>query len=137
MHKPQAQVHEFHQAMELTAPETYTMEGYPGELRVKLLEEETAEFAHAWKKGDRLEMIKELCDILYVAYGAAVSMGLDLEPFFDEVHASNMTKLGGPVREDGKRLKPAHYKPADMGRVLDTVLARRSEGGASVEGNGP
>jgi len=35
-------------------------------------------------------MIDALCDLLYVTAGAPVEMGVELGPFFDEVHASNM-----------------------------------------------
>lgn len=42
---------------------------------------------------------------------AAEGVGVDLRPFFEEVHRTNMHKLKGPQREDGKQLKPADWKP--------------------------
>lgn len=65
-------------------------------------------------KLDRVEQIDALIDILYVTYGMATEMGVDLEPFFDEVHASNMRKVGGPIDERGKRLKPPGWTPPDI-----------------------
>ena len=38
-------------------------------------------------------------------------LGMDLQPFFEEVHRTNMLKTTGPVREDGKVLKPEGWKP--------------------------
>jgi predicted HAD superfamily Cof-like phosphohydrolase len=52
------------------------------------------------------EAIDAMCDIIVVVHNTANAMGLDLEPFFDEVHRTNMQKAEGPLREDGKRLKP-------------------------------
>jgi predicted HAD superfamily Cof-like phosphohydrolase len=41
----------------------------------------------------------------------AEGLGVDLSPFFEEVHRTNMHKLTGPKRDDGKQLKPADWKP--------------------------
>lgn len=37
--------------------------------------------------------------------------GVDLRQFFREVHRTNMHKLTGPHREDGKQMKPEGWKP--------------------------
>lgn len=65
---------------------------------------------------DIIEAADALGDILYVVYGLALEMGVDLRAVFHEIHASNMTKLGEngrPIRrEDGKILKgPDYVKP--------------------------
>lgn len=70
------------------------------------------------------EMIDALCDILYVTFGAAVSMGIDLAPFFDRVHTANMLKSTGPVREDGKRLKPPGWQPPDIEGLLQQLRSK-------------
>jgi len=59
-----------------------------------------------------------------VVYGTALEMGIDLEPHFNEVHASNMAKRGGPVREDGKMLKPEGWLPPDINGILQTGRGR-------------
>lgn len=41
---------------------------------------------------------------------ASQALGVDLRPFFREVHRTNMHKLAGPKREDGKQLKPPGWK---------------------------
>jgi predicted HAD superfamily Cof-like phosphohydrolase len=67
-------------------------------------------------------MIDAICDLLYVTYGAAIALGIDVEPFFAEVHRSNMSKLGldgKPIyREDGKVTKPSSWSPPNLRAVL-------------------
>jgi predicted HAD superfamily Cof-like phosphohydrolase len=91
-------------------------------LRVDLLVEETGEFADASAKNDIVGIADALADIVYVAYGAAVTYGIDLDAALHEVHRSNMSKLdeeGRPVyREDGKVLKSARYRPPDISGIL-------------------
>jgi predicted HAD superfamily Cof-like phosphohydrolase len=69
---------------------------------------------------DFVEAIDGICDTLYVTVGAAIEFGVDIQPVFDEVHRSNMDKVGGAVRADGKSLKPAGWKPpAILDRLVD------------------
>ena len=63
--------------------------------------------------------VKELMDLIVVLVGYGLSSGWDLEGAWKEVWQSNMSKIDpetGTIlkREDGKVLKPASYKPADM-----------------------
>src|SRR5215204_1216500 len=104
MTEEQAMVAEFHRTFGFPGPETLEPESFPGELRISLIEEEAREFADAVRANDVPEMVDALCDLLYVTYGAAVALGVDLDPFFREVHRSNMTKVGGTRRADGKWL---------------------------------
>jgi hypothetical protein len=62
--------------------------------------------------------IDGLCDQLATIYGAAVTFGIDLTPFWAEVHRTNMAKAGGPKREDGKQLKPPGWEPPDIAGLL-------------------
>ena len=61
-----------------------------------------------------------------MAYGTAHVYGIDLDAVLDEVHASNMTKLGAdgrPIRRaDGKVLKGPGYRPPDIAAVLRTLV---------------
>jgi predicted HAD superfamily Cof-like phosphohydrolase len=114
----------FHEAFGLPRANRPTMD-IPAELaklRVDLLMEEVGEFADATAAQDIVGIADALADILYVAYGAAVTYGIDLDAVVREVHRSNMSKLdehGKPVyREDGKVLKSARYTPPDVSRVL-------------------
>lgn len=64
----------------------------------------------------RVELGKELIDLLYVTFGALDVLNYPVEPMWNRVHYSNMSKLGEdgrPVyREDGKVLKGPNYKEA-------------------------
>lgn len=116
MEKMQRALVDFHRAMNQPVGE------YPAfrdvDLRVKLITEEVAETIAAIKAGDMIETIDGICDSLYVLIGTAVAFGIDLEPFFDEVHRTNMLKTTGPIREDGKRMKPEGWKPPDIAGIL-------------------
>jgi predicted HAD superfamily Cof-like phosphohydrolase len=70
-------------------------------LRVKLIREELQELEEAIAYNDIVEVADALTDLLYVVYGAGHTFGVKLDACFDEVHSSNMTKLG----PDGKAIK--------------------------------
>jgi len=174
----QASVEEFHRVMDLTVGASPAVRD--PDLRMALIREEVLEAGKALRDLDVVESAKELCDVLYVVFGTAVTFGIRLVPAasrlpvarwteirdgaalaaalealgkttcseiasgdlesieptladlaglalaigdtcglrlpqsFNLVHASNMTKAGGPVRADGKRLKPPTYQPADL-----------------------
>ena len=91
-------------------------------LRVNLMQEEFDELCEALAQRDVEAVTKELADLLYVVYGTAVSCGIDMAPVFREVHRSNMSKVGGHKRADGKWLKPPDYSPA----CLQPILAAQS-----------
>ena len=68
------------------------------------------------------EVIDAICDIDVVIHNASNAMGIDTEPFFQEVHRSNMAKAGGPTRPDGKKLKPEGWEPPRIKEMLKEVL---------------
>lgn len=118
MHKPQEQVYEFHRACNLRRPHYPCVDWNDVRgLRFDLMEEELMEFKGAAEEEDLLGCIDALCDLLYVTYGAAVAMGIDLEPFYEEVQRANMEKTNGPKREDGKQLKPEGWQPPNHEEV--------------------
>ncbi len=88
-------------------------------LRRSLIAEETAELDRAIADRDVVEVADALADLLYVVYGTAVSFGIDVRPVFAEVHRSNMTKVGGPTRADGKVLKPAGWQAPRIAPLLE------------------
>lgn len=69
-----------------------------------------------------VEMADALGDLVYVIYGFAIAMGIDLDRVVEEIHNSNMTKLGEdgkPIyREDGKVLKGPNYRKPDITSVI-------------------
>jgi predicted HAD superfamily Cof-like phosphohydrolase len=119
-----AAVAEFHGAFKLPMRELpgTDIDDPLAALRVALLEEEVAEFVAASAKSDIVGIADGLADIVYVAYGTALTYGIDLDAVLREVHRSNMSKLdsaGKPiVRDDGKVLKSEEYFPPDIASVL-------------------
>ncbi|WP_315941229.1 hypothetical protein [Deinococcus sp. Marseille-Q6407] len=133
----------FHRAIGEPAPERPTLPS-PELLRMRrtLMDEEWAEVQ---EELDQLEarlaageatgtpaaeldrLAHELTDLLYVAYGTLVQLGVDPDATFAAVHQANLQKVGGPLREDGKLLKPAGWQPADVQAVLERLSAAAPE----------
>ncbi|GAA0509936.1 hypothetical protein [Deinococcus depolymerans] len=78
---------------------------------------------------DLTPLAHELVDLLYVTYGALDRLGVDADAVFAEVHRANMTKVSGPVRADGKLLKPPGWQPANVRAVLSRQRAALEGGG--------
>jgi predicted HAD superfamily Cof-like phosphohydrolase len=119
-----AAVAAFHAAFGLSRSERPTADipARIAALRVRLLVEEVEEFAAASEAGDLVGIADALADIVYVAYGSAVTYGIDLDAVLAEVHRSNMSKLDADgralLREDGKVLKSERYTPPNIADVL-------------------
>lgn len=121
MNDAQRMVLEFHRQFDIHIASQPT---HPDEstqaLRVRLIQEEFDELKEAMAAKNLEGIAKELADLLYVVYGTAVSYGIDMEPVFQEVQRSNMSKIGGYKREDGKWVKPPSYSPAQIGPILES-----------------
>ena len=106
--------------MEPTWPDFNTRE-----LRLALIQEELEELSDAVADRDMIQIADALTDLLYVVYGAGHSFGLDLDECFEEVHRSNMSKLGEngrPIhREDGKVMKGPGYFEPDLEGILGAL----------------
>ena len=103
-------------------------------MQFRLIQEEYSEFEEALADwiGDNgrtspinaqfHDVLKELCDLVYVLAQFAENEGIDLDHAIQLVHESNMSKLGEdgkPIRrEDGKILKGPNYAPADVTSCL-------------------
>ena len=115
---------QFHRAFNLPMRQLPSADVDPAlaKLRVVLLEEEVGEFVAASEGGDLNGIADALADIVYVAYGTALTYGIDLDAVLHEVHRSNMSKLGSDgkplMRDDGKVLKSERYFPPDIESVL-------------------
>jgi predicted HAD superfamily Cof-like phosphohydrolase len=122
MEKAILSVRAFQTAFGAPMPEKPTMlDEERAKLRQKLLQEEVTEL----KKAEDLEEVADaLCDILYIVFGTSHEYGLAdrLSLMFDEVHKSNMAKMG----EDGKPLyhkngkvkKPEGWTPPNLKPIL-------------------
>ena len=63
------------------------------EFCLKLIREEMKELEEAVKAKDYVETVDALSDILYVVYGMANRIGVDIDKAFDLVHTNNLSKL--------------------------------------------
>lgn len=95
------------------------------QLRINLLQEELDELKEALDNHDPLETLDALIDLQYVLDGAFLSFGLAgvKQAAFEEVHRSNMSKLGEdgkPIRrpEDGKVMKGPNYFKPDLAQFV-------------------
>lgn len=120
------QVQEFHETyglpvrgdIDLTCEQTK-------QLRINLLQEELDELKEALNNNDAQETLDALIDLQYVLDGAFLSFGMQAlkDVAFDEVHRSNMSKLGAdgkPIRrpEDGKVMKGPNYFAPDLSKFI-------------------
>lgn len=87
-------------------------------LRHRLMSEENDEYFDACEANSLVEVADALGDQLYILCGTILKHGMQhiIEEVFDEIQASNMSKLGADgkplLREDGKILKgPGFFKP--------------------------
>ena len=103
-------------------------------LRLNLILEEACELAQAYgfQLNYQLIPVREAVDVLgaadasgdleVVVLGNYVAMGLPAQEIFDEIHRSNMSKLGADgkplLREDGKFLKGPFYSPPKLTPIL-------------------
>ena len=91
-------------------------------MQLDLIEEECTElfeaadetYADPENDNRRVELLKELSDLVFVCYQFAAAFNLNLDESMRRIFASNMSKLddnGNPIyREDGKVLKGPRYK---------------------------
>lgn len=142
----QEQVRAFHKATGLPHPDCPVLPDVKTQqLRANLIVEESNEFINALdvvRPADlvaRINILTQiadaLADLLYVTYGAAVTFGIDIQPVFQAVHEANMRKVGGPVREDGKRLKPPGWKGPEA-RIKELLLAQSDKPARVPPGDG-
>lgn len=91
------------------------------ESRIKLIREETEELIQAIQKEGIKEIAKELCDVLYVVLGTAVSFGLqnNISQIFTDVHESNLSKIDKKgkfeiTNDKSKILKSDNYQKPNL-----------------------
>lgn len=94
------------------------------DLRHSLMKEENDEYLDACAAKDLVEVADALGDQLYILCGTILKHGMQhvIEDVFDEIQASNMSKLGKdgkPVfREDGKILKGPNFFRPDLTKFI-------------------
>ncbi|MCG9909803.1 MAG: nucleoside triphosphate pyrophosphohydrolase family protein [Flavobacteriales bacterium] len=130
LQKQIASVEEFHNAFGIenkySPVADISLEG--ALLRYELIREENEEYLEACREGNLTEIADALGDQLYILCGTILKHGLQhvIEEVFDEIHRSNMSKLGAdgkPIyREDGKVLKGPHYFKPDINKIIESHL---------------
>lgn len=81
---------------------------------------EHTKFIHSRPTRSFAEQADALGDLLYVVLGTAVSCGIHIDPIFQEIHRSNMTKfIDGHRDPKGKWIKGPSYSPANLQPILD------------------
>ena len=128
-------VAQFKEAHGHELPDKLTIPDYPRmELLSKLIREEFREVMESiyprWDtphddgrmEVDPVNLAKELADLVYVAVGMTIECGIPLDKVWDEVHRSNMSKIGPDgkfvTREDGKIMKGPNYQAPNIRKAL-------------------
>ena len=126
MKKQLDKVSEFHKMFKLGMEKqpVSRLKNDKSKLRFELMKEENEEYMEAVDNDDIVEVADALGDMLYILCGTIIEHGMTelIEEVFDEIHRSNMSKLGEdgkPVyREDGKVMKgPGYFKP-DIAKII-------------------
>ena len=118
MDKVQQSVKEFHQKHGLQCPEkVFFISDTNILVRTSLIAEEFAELMTALRNKDIADVVDALGDLIYVTYGTAVAMGVDMEPILKEIHRSNMSKNAGI--KSGKIQKSISYRPPQIAEILN------------------
>ena len=93
-------------------------------LRHSLMKEENDEYLDACGSKDLIEVADALGDQLYILCGTILKHGMQhvIENVFDEIQASNMSKLGEDgkplFRMDGKILKGPNFFRPDLTKFI-------------------
>jgi predicted HAD superfamily Cof-like phosphohydrolase len=115
----QQDVAEFHKTFGLTVGDIADPKISDGDLRWQLVMEEALEFKVGVGYNRLPEAVDAIADIIYVALGAAVTFGIRMDDIWDEVHKTNMAKVGGFRDENGKWRKPDGWTPPDIEGLIE------------------
>jgi predicted HAD superfamily Cof-like phosphohydrolase len=95
-------------------------------LRTRLIEEEVGELLEALATKDLVEIADGAADSIYVILGTLESYGITLQPIWDIVHKSNMSKIPGNKDAFGKTVKPTGWtSPREF--IKDELRAQSGE----------
>lgn len=88
------------------------------------MQEELDEFVEAYQQQDHAKVLDALVDLVYVALGTAVMMGVDFNAAWTLVHEANMAKLRAKRAEESKRgttydvVKPPGWLAPDLSHLV-------------------
>ena len=92
------------------------------DLRCRLIKEEHDELIEALGNGDDVGTVDGVIDLIYVALGTLVSMGIPDLVLWREIHDNNMRKLNRGRIEGGKLDKPADHEGPELEFIMDQYL---------------
>jgi len=105
--------------------------------RITWLDEELDEISEAVATGDLPGLVDGLCDLLYFLLGTASSLGVEIRPIFEVIHASNMEKTDSSKAvyrgADGKLGKPVGWKHPDIAAEIQKQFTKQG----TKNGTGP
>ena len=118
-------VFDFHTKFDLPCPERpRTLNADEFNFRLDFLYEEVNEFAQAFLDRDLPKQADALIDLVYVAMGTAVMMGLPWQALWDEVQRANMEKKRATDASQSSRgstldvIKPPGWTPPAIESIL-------------------
>lgn len=117
MNKVQQQVEAFHRKYEADIGDFDNPQIRQAEFRKRLIIEECGELVKAINERNIIDSIDGMADLVYVIFGSAVTWGINLQPFIDEVHRTNMNKIhtGQP---NTKPIKPEGWEEPNIEKLL-------------------
>lgn len=88
--------------------------------RIAFLQEELDELKQALETNDLSDQADALVDLVYVAKGTALMLGLPWEEMWDEVQRANMAKVRGQTKRGNKIdvTKPPGWEPPNHNVIL-------------------
>jgi len=118
MRVAQEKVEQFHEKYGFAVAEKpQVIDRKAARVRYDLMAEELNEYLSSAIDGDLVKIADGIGDLLYTVLGTAVVHGIDLQPVFDEIHRSNMTKTPGG-------LKPAKGPEFEQPRLAEVLLVQ-------------
>ena len=102
--------------------------------RADFMVEEINEFVESCMEGHIVGAADALADVVYVAVGTALSMGIPLDKVWDVVHSANMAKRPGMTKRGiaNDAVKPEGWVGPE--KAIAAILAREIDGDQTFTG---
>ena len=126
MNKEQEMVRDFHRKFGFTINDRPTLIDFElFKVRHEHTLSEIQELKDAYDHRDMAKIADAIGDAVYFLKGTAVAFGIDLEPIFEEIHRSNMTKDRPEGGGDAKAVKGPNYSPPSLAEIIEAQIAGR------------
>ena len=129
-----ADVLAFHRKFGLPHPDIpQLLEPGVHDFRLKFMEEELVEYADAVQEGDLPKAADSLIDLVYVAMGTAVMMGIPWQLLWEAVQNANMQKVRCESKDDSRStrghafdvVKPEGWEPPKIEYLLHAYTQQK------------